>query len=179
MKTILLSLFSVVALVASAFADEKSLEDFYRLPQDAVDALNTGTKFELYSIEPGPLSLKPKHLKPEEDFYGFKMLGHVALTDPKKRSIAVGVVMDAIHHSDFHRMAMCFFPRHALQVTANGRIFDFVICYQCGQIKLYEKGAVVAAIGIPESPQGSAALNKLLSDAGIPLAEWPMKEDNK
>lgn len=165
MKAILFVLSGVMVLVAFAVAQEKPAEEVYRLPQDAVDALSSGSEFVLYSLD-SPLTFEPRHLRPEEDLNGFKILGRLALTDPKKRSAAVGAVTDAIRHADYHKIAMCFFPRHALRVTANGRVFDFVICYECGQIRLYEKGAFVAKIGIPSAPE---ALNKLLSEAGIPL----------
>lgn len=174
MKAIFLMLCSMVILVASAIAEEKPPEEVFRLPQDAVDALTTGTEFVLYSLDPGAApSLKPRGLASKDEFYGFKSLGQLALTDPKMRAAAVGAVTDAIHHADRHYMARCFSPRHALRVTAAGRVFDFVICYECGQIRLFEKGNFVATIGIPSTPE---ALNQLLSEAGIPLAEPPRKE---
>ena len=58
-------------------------------------------------------------------------------------------------------------------MTAGERVFDFIICYECGQIRLYEKGAEIASIGIPSAPE---TLNKVLSDAGIPLARPPQRE---
>jgi hypothetical protein len=65
-------------------------------------------------------------------------------------------------------MGMCFFPRHALRVIANGKTWDFMICCQCQQIRLYEQGGVRAVIGIPNKPE---TLSNLLSAAKIPLAK--------
>ena len=153
-KWAFVGLLSLTVFHFSAFADGKTIAD--RFPQEAIDALSIGcTEFVLYSLDPGPLSLVPQEIKPEENFNGFKTIGHLVLTDPKTRPIAVSAVTDAIQKSDYHFLKLCFSPRHALRVTAKGQVFDFIICYQCQGIALYKKGVEIAMIGIPSDPRAS------------------------
>jgi hypothetical protein len=140
-----------------------------RLPKEAIDALNTGKEVILYSLDPGPRpDSPPPELGPEGGLNGFKILGKLSLTDPKQRSIAVDALNAAIRAADYRLMAACFVPRHAIRVTAGNKTFDFMICYQCRQIQLFEQGVSKAVIGIPDAPE---SLNKLLTEAKIPLAE--------
>ena len=168
LKAALILVFPLFSLPFSSFAGEKALGYVNRLPTEAVESLGKGAEFVLYSLDPGPITFLPTpRLKAGESLDGFKILGRLALTDPKSRAIAVSAFTEAIQAADIHFIAMCFRPRHALRVTANGKVFDFIICYECGRLKLFQDGVLVGAIGIPSAPE---PLNKLLSAAGIPLA---------
>jgi hypothetical protein len=170
-----------VAFMASFFSrcaavDQDITEN--RLPKNAIDALSIGKDVILYSLDPGPGPFSPPPpFGPEGGLNGFKILGHVSLTDPKQRSVAVDALNAAIHAADFRLMANCFFPRHAIRVTADGTSFDFMLCYQCRQMQLFEKGVLKAVIGIPDAPD---PLKKLLTEAKIPVAKvWEIPTTNR
>jgi hypothetical protein len=161
-------LLSVAAGLAAALADDKPPEAIYRLPREAIESLSKGTDFVIFSLDPGPAKSGPRpKLKPEENLDGFKILGRLALDDERTRSQVLDAVNDSIHNADYRLIDACFLPGQALRVSFHERVFDFLISYPCGQIRLYEKGAIIGIIGIPTTPD---TLREILSNAEIPLA---------
>lgn len=171
---------AVIFLVCSSWlfrmacADETRNVMDNRLPPEAVKSLSTGKDFILYSLDPGPKGVGPSPpLGPEGSLNGVKILGSLHLTDPKSLAIARSAVNDAIRAADYNLVMMCFLPRHALRVTANGEFYAFMICYECQQLRLYRRGVWLGVIGIPNAPD---SLNNLLSTSRIPLAARPSRK---
>jgi hypothetical protein len=72
-------------------------------------------------------------------------------------------------------MAKCFWPRHAVRVVDKGQTVDYVICFQCDQLRVHE-GSSTRVKPITSEPQ--PVFNKHLKEAGIPLALGVTGEDN-
>lgn len=106
----------------------------------------------------------------EPPLYGCPVLGRVEIGDPARRREIMAAVRDGIRNAPTEPKA-CFFPRHMLRVGKDGKTVDVVICFQCDNYRLYRVGTDAGLIGGGQiSSAGQPALDKILTDAGIPLA---------
>ena len=87
----------------------------------------------------------------KEFLYHFPVLGRVSITDPEGH--------------------LCFFPRHVLRVVKGGRTIDLVICFQCNSYRVYADGKPASDKSPPVGKSSQDLLNKILADAGVPLAK--------
>jgi hypothetical protein len=129
-----------------------------KIPDAAAHALANPSAVILYSLEPNA----PRNQQPE--FSGYRLLGKVEL-DPRRASQAIAAFRLAAAEWD-HAVGVCFNPRHALRVVSGGKIYDFLLCYQCHQMQIVGDGAFVT-IGAAGSP---AVLNGLLEAENIPVS---------
>ncbi len=60
----------------------------------------------------------------------------------------------------------CFAPRHALTVKTKAHTYDYLLCFECGQMALYEDGVYFSRI---EAQRDAQALNALMLKAGMAL----------
>jgi hypothetical protein len=142
---------------------EKAAEN--KLPDAARKALEEAKELELYSLDPTSREEKPK-----DAFHDWKVLGKTTLKKDDAKSAAAAVLQGVADSKGI--AANCFDPRHGVRVTdADGTTYDFVICFQCLQVKVYAGGKELAGALTAESPQPK--LDKLLKDAGVPLAPKP------
>jgi len=104
-------------------------------------------------------------LPPGESFHGYPVLGKVEVTDPVGRREVATALRAGLSEREMARA--CFWPRHGVRVTEGGRTADYLICFECCQLEVYDGGSKkVWTTG--RSPQG--ALNRYLTAAGLPLA---------
>ncbi len=184
MKALLALLCSLTAAFAAAPVKSNDL------PAEAVAALNNGTKFVLFSLEP-PITtitepqLRPNmtdeqkqkelerfakelKLKPDEGHHGYKILGSTELADARSRASAVAAITEAVRGFD-GAVADCFEPRHSLRVvTANGTTYDFVACFECRQVYVYRDRTRIGTAGMTGSQN---RLDDLLIVGKVPLAK--------
>jgi hypothetical protein len=136
-----------------------------KLPEDARKALESATELVLYSLDPASQEEKPK-----EAFHDCKVLGKTTLKKDDAKTVASAVVKGVADSKGV--VANCFDPRHGMRVTGtDGTVYDFVICFECLQVKVYAGGKELRGALTAESPQPT--LDKLLKDAGVPLAPKP------
>ncbi len=130
------------------------------LPAEALQALHSGNRVTLYSLE--PWGDPDEHVARLQEF---QILGQANLTHAQASS-AIAAFESAVAKSD-GISASCFDPRHALRIQHNGHTYDFLLCYACRQLQIYRDGKWLAetnAIGTPK------ALNDLLTSLHIPLS---------
>ena len=98
----------------------------------------------------------------------FPVLGKVEITDADLRGAIVSALKQGAKTR--HPMAACYKPRHVIRAEKGGRTVDVVICFECGNYRVHraEDGKLVG--GGRMSRVGEALLNKLLTDAGVPIA---------
>jgi uncharacterized protein (TIGR03067 family) len=140
---------------------EKAAEN--KLPADAQKALESAKELELYSLDP-----TPRKEKDPADFHGWKVLGKTAVKKDDAQAVAAAVVK-GVADSD-GTAALCFNPRHGVRVAAGDATYDFV-CFECLQVQVYTGDKKLDGALTASSPQ--KALDKLLKDAGVPLAPKP------
>src|SRR5207248_3305054 len=122
-------------------------------------------KLTLYSIDGN--SYNPgEGPKTDETFHGYAVLGKIDVADPEKRKEIMAALKEGIDASD-GRMAKCFWPRHAIRAEQAGKVFEYVICFQCEQMEVYA-GIRKQTVPIADTPQ--QYFNRLLTDDKVPLA---------
>jgi hypothetical protein len=105
----------------------------------------------------------------KELLYEFPVLGRVSITDPELQRRVVTAVKQDLDSSNGERY-LCFYPRHVLRVVEGGRTIDLVICFQCNDYHVYVDGKPAKARTRSVDKNSQELLNKILTDAGIPLA---------
>lgn len=132
------------------------------LPAAARSALENGVPFELYSLHPDRVVL------PERDgFHGWQVLGGTTVVDPAMRTELITALADGVGENQ-GVAAGCFNPRHALRVTEQGVVHDFVICFECYQVQWFQADQRQPGLLVTASPQ--AAFDRILQAAGVQLA---------
>ena len=108
---------------------------------------------------------KPKNFRDEDYFYDTKIVGQVDLTREQTRELLDRVLIGLEEESESW---MCFNPRHGLQVMIENRTIEFLICFECGSLYIYDAEDVVDA-----STSGSAefAFHQILIANNIKVVE--------
>ena len=101
-----------------------------------------------------------------ELFHNFPVLGKTEITDVAKRKELMAAFKQGISRSD-GSTAKCFWPRHGIRTKKDGKIVDYVICFECLQYVIHSDSQKPAK-PIARDPQ--TLFNKYLEEAGIPLA---------
>jgi hypothetical protein len=158
----------VILLVAAALWGMSGfhVHDFFEpsLPDDPDELV-------LFSVDGMALVNGPKDRGPtngRELLYGYPVLGQVRITDPELRQEVLAAVKADIRAGS-QDQNKCFFPRHVLRVTKGHRTTDVVICFQCHSYLLYPDGLGRSDLTPPIDSRSQPLLNKVLTDAGIPL----------
>jgi hypothetical protein len=134
-----------------------------RVPASVRQLLSKSERLEL-------LSLDPHHWEGEGPrFHRYRILGSTTLTGD-----AANRLVSALEESASEPMfgpANCFLPRHGLRIMADRSRVDLVICFQCNSARVYVERDGQEPVEDYYLPGHSAqtALNKMLTDAGVPL----------
>jgi hypothetical protein len=131
-----------------------------KLPDAVEQALKSADAVEVWSIDPS------QDAKPPDGFHGYKILGKT-IVKGDDASKAVAAVLQAVADSDGTE-ADCFEPRHGLRVTRDDKTYDLVICFHCQSIQVYAGDKMISAV--PTTRSAAPVLDKILKDAGVPLA---------
>ncbi|HTR40103.1 MAG TPA: hypothetical protein VMH87_00615 [Pseudomonadales bacterium] len=129
------------------------------LPSDLRHFLEGADEFTLYSLDPGQES------KETNTFFHLAILGQIKIEQGAERTNLVTSLSDGI--AEGGQMADCFNPRHGIRALKNGVAVDFVICFECGEIKaISSKGS---NWDFPVSRKPAAIFNSVLKNAHVPL----------
>lgn len=133
--------------------------------QDSIRDLNSPDSLTLYSID-GNDYRPGEEPKTNESFHGYPVLGKVEVKDPENREAIIAALRKGIADSD-GTMAKCFWPRHAIRTSENGKTTDYVVCFECLQLRIHADNATTIE-ATTDAPQ--PFFNKHLQDADVPLA---------
>lgn len=125
--------------------------------------LDSPEQMTLYSID----GREGKQVESKEFFHNYPVLGKVEITDPAMRAQLISALKDGIARRPEHS-PKCFWPRHGLKVTANGRTVEYVICFECSSLQEYVGEMRQRSVEINSDVQ--TAFDKPLKEAGVPLA---------
>ena len=137
---------------------------------DALKALLDAKKGVIYSLEP---TEEPKAGDPT--FHTYKVLGHAEL-NPQQMATAMNVFVVALARSGgaTNVGVLCRIqPRHALSIVAGGHIYDYLLCFQCGQLEVFVDNTDIGIVTAGRSPE---VLNNLLTSLKIPLSQSGLAE---
>jgi hypothetical protein len=130
-------------------------------PRSMTDPLRHASDYELYSLNPTPGAPSA------ENFHGWKVLGRTPISDPMIRKKLTDALFASMSESDGFAVG-CFSPRHAIRVIQAGRITDYVICFQCIQVEVFDGANLKATFLVSKEPR--ALFDEVLRGGGIPLA---------
>jgi len=159
-------IFLVVLIVTTGFSIPGFSKDpdfswGYRFDGEIAQVLETANELTIYSLN------MDHPTKPKTDlFYTYPILGKAYLKG-KQAYEATAAFKAAVDHGG--RQALCFNPRHALSIVANGHTYDYLLCYECGSGMVIKDGWIF--MGSFEAGGSPDVLNHLLSEAKIPLSK--------
>jgi hypothetical protein len=133
------------------------------LPAPDVKPLAAVAEVTVYSLAGDESHVKPR-MGPK--LHGYRILGQAQLKDADAKR-AANIVSAAVQSGQ--GVSSCVFdPHHALRVVSGGHVYDYLVCYHCGDVMLWDGDKEIGIIGgIAKTPDG---LNALLTAAHVPLA---------
>ncbi|APR81891.1 Hypothetical protein A7982_07240 [Minicystis rosea] len=154
----------IAALLLAGCKSKGTTDVREKIPAASRLALEQATDVELLSLEPhfGPVE-KGREAAP---FHGCEILGKTKIEDASIRRRLVTALEKAAQDND-GVAAACFEPHHALRVTHGGRTLDFVICFQCLQVQVFEGDERTTGFLITDAPR--ALFDDVLRDAHVRL----------
>jgi hypothetical protein len=128
--------------------------------------LDSPDRVTLYSIRGDAFRFtRKKH--PGEEFRGFPVLGRNEINDERKCRALAAALKQGINSAPGDVYA-CFWPRHALRVTSGGRTIDFLICFECEWVYVYDESSEKR---LHVSKGSQPIFDQSLLDAGLKLAK--------
>jgi hypothetical protein len=145
-------------------------------PHDEVRQLAKAGSFELYSLEPladpNTYEMDYDPNGPGERLHGWRVLGKTTVSDEAPRLELIEALKEDLKRQGPN--ARCFYPRHAIRRTDNGKPVDLLICFECGNIALYRDGKRVGGYG-NVGGNVQSTFDEALRKAGVPLAKKKQK----
>ena len=147
------ALAALAAVSAGAAAEPEEV----KLPEGARVALEKAEEIEVLSLDPDGGESCPT---PSTNF---KVLGKTTVKDETRRAVAAAVLKGVADSNG--NVGRCFEPRQGLRVVYDGRVYDFVICFHCLQIRVFVGRGLLDTT--PTTTSARKTLNKVLKDAGV------------
>lgn len=160
----------------------RSVEELRDLPAPLWDALQHADSYELFSIDPttiqSAMSESSATNTPASSptmLHGYLVLGSVSVTDAATRTELNDALLDAVRRWDGLVSACGFEPRHAIRLRRGGRTIDFLICFQCGDMCVYDDASADPKKSYARFVMRGAPpiFNQVLIDNHVPLPEQP------
>ncbi len=101
-----------------------------------------------------------------DNFYGYEILGSVRLTDHGLLKRMARELDAAVDTNDMMTVR-CFWPRHGLRTTVDGKKLELIICFECRMLALYVDGEFKSKTELDSTPKST--FDKPLIDAGIAI----------
>jgi hypothetical protein len=171
-KIVSILIFILVVLVIKTAGLTSSLFS-NDIPPEIADSFLHPQGVTLYAIDPVP-HRNSDALLGEREFHGFGILGQVPIDAAQGRAVFKDLETSALQWKSNPRRGRlaCFNPRHGIRVTKDSHNFDFLICYECGQVLVYRDGKKVQSLYFDAFAQRPSPqpLNDILIAAGISVA---------
>jgi len=133
----------------------------------ALDDLKRTEKFTLYSVVSGPLPPGTALPFAGEMFHGHPVLGRVEVVSPEAKKEIVDALDKGVRAAGGGMFPKCFDPRHGIRVTRLVGDVDYLICFECSQVRKFLFLGFYGTLSTSNSAQKT--LNVHLRRAGVPL----------
>jgi hypothetical protein len=166
MRTTPVRLF-LLALVISAIASPTGCRREELPLNHALVDLEDAETFDLLSLDPHPGEPRNSPIQRGPGFFhGWEVLGRLAIEKGEGRHELIHEFNRGLCAKDLMG-ANCFWPRHGIHAVKQGRILDFVICFECFWVQTYDNEYENhPALKTSRSPQ--PLFEKILKDHDIP-----------
>ena len=159
-----------VLFVASGFAlgwlaNRKQLRA-NQLPETAYQAIMSDSALTLISLDPDPLQAPTN----EQTFGGYRVLGQTTVSDAALRRRLADTLRRGLGTWRY-TYPSCFNPRHGLRAVLGDRTYEFVICFECGELQFSEPGFHGFGEGTAPGP-----FAEILTAANVPIAKSPFEQ---
>jgi hypothetical protein len=164
-----LFLLSVIAVLLLFVAYDKLRSG---IPAELMAALKQAEQFELMSLDPEHAKIKEARTGQvsSDTVHAWVVLGRTVIDDSETREKLIAA-LEAGAKENRGMYAACFNPRHAIRVKRQGEVIDFVICFECLAVNVYEGGSEKHTMHFAISPTPQPVFDDVLTKAGIPLAD--------
>jgi hypothetical protein len=132
------------------------------IPADSLKALINAERYELLSLDP-----ERSETPPVDAFRGWRVLGRTVIDDVATRKGLCAALRSGAREKDVSPAA-CFEPRHGIRVTRSGTTTDFVICFACSQVQVFEGDQKKHGFLVSGAPQST--FDEVLRAKSVPLA---------
>ena len=148
------------ALSSAAIAQDKAAN---KLPDEVVKALEKDDDLEVYSLS-GDTTDK-------DGWHGAKVWGKATAKKDESKALATALAKGV---TEGEKGSRCFLPRHGVRAAHGGKVYDLLICFECGWVYVYvDKSDKPMVFLISDGPH--KAMDKILTDAKVPL-DKPAKD---
>jgi hypothetical protein len=111
-------------------------------------------------------SLRPKRApEGKPGFNRYEIVGSTLLKDDSIRKQVTLAIQQAAVDPDGMAKGCEFIPHHGLRATKDGKATDFLICFTCEEVKVYEEGKLVILFWIEKDAE--PLLDATLEAAGV------------
>jgi hypothetical protein len=142
-------------------------DDPHKIPADAKAILDKAESFELLSLD-----LQTPDDDRKGTYHGWKVLGKKVIEKAEvRKSLVLAFEKGVAEYKEMGKK--CFLPRHGIRVTHADKIADFVICFECNNVRVCVDGGAETEFFISDSP--GKMFNDILKGAGVKLPAQPKK----
>jgi hypothetical protein len=125
-------------------------------------------RMEVFRLKPRPLPEGNPDGKPS--FHGYEILLAAPADTGERRKEVTSFLGKALHWDEF-RKAFCFNPRHGLRIVSGKRTLDFLLCFECFQVRVYEGEQVRSSLALARV--GDNPIEEFLRDVEKKAKERP------
>ena len=134
------------------------------IPEEAGFAIEKAKEFELFSLDPFP----EKRVDQNNNFRRWSILGSTVIKDQETRNRMIKQFKAAVaEHRGGPKRG--FIPRHGIRVVHDGSTHEFVVSFECSQVRWYIDGKPSNAFLISDSARES--FDAALREANVRLSE--------
>ena len=105
---------------------------------------------------------KPENSRAENYFHDQKIVGSVKISKEEAEEILEQILLGLEEESSAW---MCFYPRHGFKVAFENSTVEFLICFQCGSLWIYDDSGVDDFL---TSTRADRFFHNILKENGIP-----------
>lgn len=122
--------------------------------------LDKAERMELYRLN--ARALPEGNPQKKKEFHGYEILAEVTVSSGNQRKGAAAFLGSKLHWSEF-RKAACFNPRHGMKLVSGKRTLEFLICFECWQVDVYEGGKGLGRLAV-DFTEGKNPLDQSLQE---------------
>jgi hypothetical protein len=144
------------------------------VPLKASYTLKHADQFILYSLDPRrdlPLERVKTSAHLGEEFHSYRVLGKIEIAGANEREKLLNDLFASIPTLPVLSRYMCFNPRHGIRVLLNGRIEEFLICFECHEMLIFDSANGPKYTSIEFGRVRPPEFNRVLTIAGIKLPQ--------
>lgn len=160
-KAAIVGMATFVVLACACSPDRAQLEGSDVLGAPLVNA----DAFEIVSLDPFVIDFNTARGEAIDHLYGYQVMCDAEVDDVELRREITKLVASGLAPEG--GTDACFNPRHGIRAVVDGRTIEFVICYECRSLQIYEDGDFKASH--PTTNEPAAALTEIWERLGCQI----------